>query len=228
MASPADLQPTTRQSERLGELIEERIVTGVYPPGTRLDEQDLADTFGVSRTPVREALIQLSSAGLIEIKPRRGATVPEVGADRVCEMFEVMAELEAMCGRLAARRITPAEQQALQDSHHACEAARDANTPDVYYQLNEVFHQRIYEASHNGFLVEQATALHRRLRPYRRLQLRVRNRMNTSFNEHQAIVDAILKGDSELASALLRAHVTVQGERFADLVATLRDFNAGS
>lgn len=228
MASPADLQPTTRQSERLGELIEERIVTGVYPPGTRLDEQDLADTFGVSRTPVREALIQLSSAGLIEIKPRRGATVPEVGADRVCEMFEVMAELEAMCGRLAARRITPTEQQALQEAHHACEAARDANTPDVYYQLNEVFHQRIYEASHNAFLVEQATALHRRLRPYRRLQLRVRNRMNASFNEHQAIVEAILKGDSELAAALLRAHVTVQGERFADLVATLRDFNAGS
>ena len=99
----------------------------------------------------------------------------------------------------------------LQEAHRACEAARDANTPDVYYQLNEVFHQRIYEASHNGFLVEQATALHRRLRPYRRLQLRVRNRMATSFNEHQAIVDAILKGDSDLASAQLRAHVTVQG-----------------
>jgi len=223
-----EIPAITRHSERLGELIEERIVTGVYPPGTRLDEQELADTFGVSRTPVREALIQLASVGLIEIKPRRGATVPEVGADRVCEMFEVMAELEAMCGRLAARRITPSEQVALQEAHGACEAARDANTPDIYYQLNEVFHQRIYEASHNSFLVEQATALHRRLRPYRRLQLRVRNRMNSSFNEHQSIVDAIIKGDSELATALLRAHVTVQGERFADLVATLRDFNAGA
>lgn len=227
MSSPAEIPAITRQSERLGELIEERIVTGVYPPGTRLDEQELADTFGVSRTPVREALIQLASVGLIEIKPRRGATVPEVGADRVCEMFEVMAELEAMCGRLAARRITPAEQSALQEAHRACEAARDADTPDVYYQLNEIFHQRIYEASHNAFLIEQATALHRRLRPYRRLQLRVRNRMASSFNEHQAIVDSIIKGDSELAGAQLRAHVTVQGERFADLVATLRDFNAG-
>ena len=217
-----------RQSERLGELIEERIVTGVYPPGTRLDEQELANTFGVSRTPVREALIQLASIGLIEIRPRRGATVPEIGADRVCEMFEVMAELEAMCGRLAARRITPAEQAALMEAHLACEAARDANAPDEYYQLNEVFHRRIYEASHNGFLVEQATMLHRRLRPYRRLQLRVRNRMATSFNEHQSIVDAIARGDSEQAESRLRAHVTVQGERFADLVATLRDFNAGA
>lgn len=218
---------STRRSGQLSEEIEERIVTGAYPPGTRLDEQELADSFGVSRTPVREALIQLASIGLVEIKPRRGATVPEVGADRVCEMFEVMAELEAMCGRLAARRITPSEQYALQEAHHACKAARDANTPDVYYELNEVFHQRIYGASHNGFLAEQAAALHRRLRPYRRLQLRVRNRMATSFNEHQAIVDAIVKGDSDLAAALLRAHVTVQGERFTDLVATLRDFNAG-
>ncbi len=228
MSSPVEIPAITRHSERLGELIEERIVTGVFPPGTRLDEQELADTFGVSRTPVREALIQLSSAGLIEIKPRRGATVPEVGADRVCEMFEVMAELEAMCGRLAARRITPGEQSALQDAHRACEAARDANTPDIYYQLNEIFHRCIYESSHNGFLVEQATALHRRLRPYRRLQLRVRNRMATSFNEHQAIVEAIIKGDSDLAAAQLRAHVTVQGERFADLVATLRNFKAGA
>lgn len=228
MNSPAEIPAATRQSERLGELIEERIVTGVYPPGTRLDEQELASTFGVSRTPVREALIQLASVGLIETKPRRGATVPEVGADRVCEMFEVMAELEAMCGRLAARRISADDQRALEAAHRACEAARDANTPDVYYQLNEVFHQRIYEASHNGFLVEQAVALHRRLRPYRRLQLRVRNRMAASFNEHQAIVEAIAQGDGELAAARLRAHVTVQGERFADLVATLRDFNAGA
>jgi len=217
---------TTRQSERLGEQIEERIVTGFYPPGTRLDEQELANAFGVSRTPVREALIQLSSAGLIEIRPRRGATVPEIGADRVCEMFEVMAELESMCGRLAARRITPAEQMALIEAHMACRSARDANAPDTYYQLNEVFHLRIYEASHNTFLLEQTSALHRRLRPYRRLQLRVRNRMSNSFDEHQAIVDAIGKGDSDLAAALLRSHVMVQGERFTDLVATMKDLAA--
>ncbi|HJW24033.1 MAG TPA: GntR family transcriptional regulator [Rhodocyclaceae bacterium] len=222
-----DTPTPTRRSEQLGELIEERIVTGVYRPGTRLDEQELATAFGVSRTPVREALIQLASAGLVDIRPRRGATVPEVGPDRICEMFEVMAEMEAMCGRLAARRITPMEQLQLQEAHRACEAARDADDPATYYQLNEVFHQRIYEASHNGFLAEQATALHRRLRPYRRLQLRVRNRMNTSFSEHAGIVDAILAGDGDLAASRLRSHVVVQGERFADLVATMRQLNAG-
>lgn len=210
-----------RRSEQLGDEIEERIATGRYRPGMRLDEQELADEFEVSRTPIREALIQLSAAGLVEMRPRRGATVAEVGPARLCEMFEVMAELEAMCGRLAARRINEQEQRELLEAHRACEAARDAQDPDEYYRLNEVFHRSIYTASHNEFLAEEATVLHRRLRPYRRLQLRVRNRMQTSYSEHQAIVDAILAGDSELAAERLRNHVTVQGERFADLISSL-------
>jgi DNA-binding GntR family transcriptional regulator len=212
---------TTRRSEQPGDEIEERIATGLYRPGMRLDEQELAAEFGVSRTPIREALIQLAGAGLIDMRPRRGAIVAEVGPARLCEMFELMAEVEAMCGRLAARRINEQEQRELLEAHRACEAARDAHDPDAYYRLNEVFHQRIYTASHNGFLAEQANALHRRLRPYRRLQLRVRDRIESSYSEHQAVVDAILSGDGELAAERLREHVTVQGERFADLIASL-------
>ncbi len=222
----ADASQAPRRSEQLGEEIEERIVTGRYPPGFRLDEQDLAAEFGVSRTPIREALIYLASSGLVETRPRRGAIVAEVSATRLCEMFEVMAELEAMCGRLAARRITPEEQVALLEAHRACESARDDNDPDAYYRLNEVFHQRIYQASHNGFLAEQADMLHRRLRPYRRLQLRVRNRMNSSYSEHQGIVDQILAGNSDDAADALRSHVVVQGERFADLISSLAELRA--
>jgi len=210
-----------RRSEQMSDQIEERIATGVYPPGMRLDETELADSLGVSRTPTREALIQLSAAGLVEIRPRRGAIVAEIGPHRLCEMFEVMAELEAMCGRLAARRITESEQQSLMEAHQACEAARDANAPDTYYRLNEQFHHLIYAASHNVFLEEQTIALHRRLRPYRRLQLRVRDRMSTSFSEHAGIVEAILAEEGELAAARMREHVVVQGQRFADLVASL-------
>lgn len=217
-----------RRSERLREQIEELVVTGFYPPGARLDEQELAASFGVSRTPVREALIQLASGGLIDIRPRRGAIVPEVSAERLLEMFEVMAELEAMCGRLAARRIRPAELAQLKDAHRACTVALDAKDPDSYYRLNEVFHHCIYAVSHNSFLAEQAAALHRRLRPYRRLQLRVRNRMNVSFAEHAEIVDAIVAGNSDKAAENLRNHVLVQGERFTDLVATLRQLNNGN
>src|SRR6266446_6574381 len=122
--------PPQRLSEQLGERIEEQIVTGHYPPGMRLDETELATQFGVSRTPIREALIQLASAGMIAIRPRRGAIVMEIGAHRLVEMFEVMGELEAMCARLAARRITPPEQGALLAAHEACQEARDSSDPD--------------------------------------------------------------------------------------------------
>ncbi len=210
-----------RLSEQFREKIEEGIVTGQFGPGTRLDEVELATLYGASRTPIREALIQLAAAGFIEKRPRKGWEVIAIPPSRLCEMFDVMAELEAMCGRLAARRATDAEQDRIRTAHQACLAARQANDPAEYYRLNEVFHQAIYEASHNTFLCEQAIALHRRLRPYRRLQLRVRNRMHTSFAEHERIVQAILDGDGAQASDLLRDHVVVQGERFADLVSSL-------
>jgi len=133
----------------------------------------------------------------------------------------VMAELEAMCGRLAARRMTSEEQRALHAIHTRCERARDAGSINEYFAHNEDFHRTIYAASRNGFLVEQASALQRRLRPYRRLQLRMRNRVKNSFSEHQGIVDALGAGDGELAARRLRDHVIVQGERYGDLVASL-------
>ena len=215
-----------RRSEELREVIEERIATGVYAPGIRLDESELAEEFGVSRTPVREALIQLASGGLIDMRPRRGAVVAQIDPQRLVEMFAVMAELEAMCGRLAARRISPDEETALKAAHAAGEGALNAGDPDQYYYLNETFHQIICEASHNGFLAEQAALLRRRLRPYRRLQLRVRDRVRTSFSEHTGIIAAILEGDGDRVADLMRQHVTVQGERFADLIASVSQMRA--
>ncbi|MFN3988010.1 MAG: GntR family transcriptional regulator [Rhodocyclaceae bacterium] len=221
MNMPATNGPTGRRSDQLREEIEERIATGVFPPGTRLDENELASEFGVSRTPIREALIQLNSEGVIDMRPRRGAVVVEVSPQRLCEMFEVMAELEAMCARLAARRITAEEEKMLRSAHETSRAARDRGDPNAYFYLNETFHQVIYATSHNAFLNEQALVLQRRLRPYRRMQLHVRDRVRTSFDEHNAIVEAICAGDGERAATLVREHVTVQGERFGDLIASL-------
>lgn len=209
------------RSEKLREAIEESIATGAFPPGMHLDETELAHRFGVSRTPLREALIQLSSMGIIALRPRRGAVVAEVTPQRLLEMFEVMAELEAMCGRLAARRMSASDHAVLVQAHKACEAACLSADSDAYYHQNELFHYAIYAGSHSGFLIEQTTAMHRRLRPYRRLQLRVRNRVGTSFSEHGRIVEALLAGEAEAASEELRAHILVQGERFTDLLASL-------
>src|SRR3954467_5687229 len=114
------------RSSQLREAIEELIAVGAVAPGQHLDEMELAARFGVSRTPVRETLIQLASMGLVVIRPRRGAIVAELGPQQLVEMFEVMSELEATCGRLAARRMTPEEQRALLAAHQACQDARDA------------------------------------------------------------------------------------------------------
>lgn len=211
-----------RLSESLRETIEEEVATGKLVPGTRLDEIELARRFGVSRTPVREALRQLAGEGLLEIRARRGAVIAQASPSRLVEMFEVMAELEAMCARLAARRITEAERAALEAAHEQCRTAADSGEPDAYFYANEAFHRALYVASHSNFLVEQALALHSKLRPYRRLQLRVRNRVQGSFDEHQRILEAVSSGDAELAMRCVRDHVLVQGERFADLLASLQ------
>ncbi len=211
-------------SHRLRLEIENGIVAGQFLPGERLDEVMLATRFSVSRTPIREALHQLAMAGMVEIRPRRGAIVASLTAERLYEMFEVMAELESICGRLAARRISEAETAALVAAHAACKA--NLGDADAYYQANAAFHQAIYAASGNQFLAEQALALQKRLQPYRRLQLRVRNRVQASFSEHERILQAILAGDGEGAAAALRSHVRVQGERFSDLVASLAQLGA--
>ncbi|MDX1456771.1 MAG: GntR family transcriptional regulator [Marinobacter sp.] len=216
------------RSDAVRDELEELIAFGELPPGKHLDETELAERFDVSRTPVREALKQLANAGLVDIRPRRGAVVAEISPKKLVEMFEVMAELEGMCGRLAARRISKAEEQQLLTAQQACEELRNTDDPDLYYLSNDEFHGVIYNASHNDFLVEQVWALRRRLRPYRRLQIRVRGRIPNSLEEHQAIVTAILEGDDEKADQLLREHVMIQGRRFADLIATLPSLHAGA
>ena len=205
----------------LRESIEEMIATGKLTPGQHLDETELAAQYGVSRTPVREALIQLASMGIIVIRPRRGAVVAELGPQTLVEMFEVMAEFEAMCGRLAARRMSAHEQAQLLAAHQACKDACDARDSDAYFYQNEQFHDAIYSGSHNAFLADQARALHRRLRPYRRLQLRVRDRLANSYSEHEAVVQAIVAGEGDRTAELLRGHIMIQGQRFADLMASL-------
>lgn len=163
----------------------------------------------------------LAGEGLVEYRPRRGAVVVQITPERLTEMFEVMAELEAMCARLAARRIGPQELKLLGQAHEKCRQAADVSDSDAYFYANEHFHHLIYTFSRNAFLTEQASGLQRKLRTYRRLQLRVKYRLRKSFDEHQQVLDAIAAHQEQRAASLLKAHVVVQGERFTDLVNTL-------
>jgi DNA-binding GntR family transcriptional regulator len=129
------------RAEKLREAIEKILRPRVSTGSPR--ETELAQRFGVSRTPLREALIQLSSMGIVALRPRRGAVVAEVTPQRLLEMFEVMAELEAMCGRLAARRMSAEDLAVLIRAHKACEAASIAEDPDGYYHERKT-HNTIY------------------------------------------------------------------------------------
>jgi DNA-binding GntR family transcriptional regulator len=213
-------------SQKVRHAIEQEIAMGMAAPGQRLDEVTLAERFGVSRTPVREALQQLALSGMIELRPRRGAIVADVTPDRLFQMFEAMAELEALTARLAARRMTDADLAAIRAANAACGSAmQDA---DRYYAANETFHQAIYTASGNAVLADQCSTLQKRLRPYRRLQLHVPTRVSRSFSEHEAVVAALARRDGPLAAEALKAHVMVQGERFADLIASLARLKAAA
>ncbi|MDJ0684887.1 MAG: GntR family transcriptional regulator [Alphaproteobacteria bacterium] len=209
-----------RTADSLRDGIEQLIVSGEFGNGERLDEVRLAARFGVSRTPLREAFQMLAASGLVELIPRRGAFVRLPDLVAMFEMFEVMAELEAMCGRLAARRVTPAMLADIKAAAAACEAALEEGDSDRYYRENGVFHHLLYAASGNGFLAEEAERLHRRLKPFRRMQLRVRGRMRQSMAEHRDILQAIEDGDGARAADALRGHVAIQGERFNDLMAS--------
>ena len=221
LGSKTNTKSSVSQALKLRDALEDEIVNGILKPGDRLDEASLAERFHVSRTPIREAFKYLVGSGLVETLPNRGSFVASVGLPQLIEMFEVMAELEGMCARLATRRITDAESAELQLLLDGCARAEEKGDPDAYYYENERFHDCIYRASHNGFLVQQAKQLQMRLKPYRRLQLRVRNRAGTSLAEHRAIVDAILRGDEATAETCIKDHVRIQGERFTDFIATV-------
>jgi DNA-binding GntR family transcriptional regulator len=211
-----------RRADTIAEELEERIFDGTFSDGDRLDEVRLAQQFGVSRTPLREAFQRLALSGLVELIPRRGAFVRQPGPVELMEMFEVMAELEAVCGRLAGKRISDKALAELNDANAKCHAALEAQNSDAYYVENERFHHILYRESGNSFLQQEACKLHKRLKPFRRQQLRFRGRLAQSMAEHEAVVEALTNGDGEAAAAVLREHVAVQGEKFHTLMASLK------
>lgn len=209
-----------RTADTLREALEQMILSGEFEDGERLDETRLSARLGVSRTPLREAFQMLAATGLVELIPRRGAFVRQPDVVQMFEMFEVMAELEAMCGRLAARLCSEDDLRRLHEAADDCDRALESGDADVYYRANEVFHNALYRASGNSFLAAEASRLHKRLQPFRRMQLRVRGRLKQSMDEHRDILTAIGAGDEARASQTLHSHIAIQGKKFNDLMAS--------
>ncbi|APZ50430.1 GntR family transcriptional regulator [Salipiger abyssi] len=210
-----------KTAARICSIIEQRIASGAYEDGDKLSEMALAEQLKVSRTPLREAFQMLESIGLVTLIPRRGAFVKRPTMTRLVEMFEVMAELEAWCVRLATKRITPAQRLYLRQAAQDCEAALQAGAPDRYYEANNRLHGMIYEASGNQVLAEETQRMHRRLRPFRRQQLDVSGRLAKSMKEHADILDAMNAGDADRAADLMRLHINTLSSTYDSYLMTI-------
>ena len=196
-------------AEKLASAIADGILDGSLKPGERLDEVGLAQQHGVSRTPVREALRQLTTSGLIDMRPRKGAVVSQATPEQIESLFVAMAEMEATCARLCALSMTPVERRRLQARQEAMMALADTGDQDAYSDANVAFHSAIYTGSHNAPLADYAMSLRRRLGPFRRAQFRMEGRLKRSNEEHGAVVRAILAGDAVGAHAAMLHHVSL-------------------
>ncbi|MEO1293967.1 MAG: GntR family transcriptional regulator, partial [Pseudomonadota bacterium] len=151
--------------------LEEKVFQGRIEAGARLDETSLARSFGVSRTPVREALQLVVSRGIATRVPYKGVVVNAISAERIDQLFEAMGEIEALCGRFAAQRMTMEERAALLEQHEAMSALAHGGEGAAYEAANTTFHQMIYAGAHNEDFQEIAEAMRVKLSPFRRSQL---------------------------------------------------------
>ena len=208
------------QSEIVRSALEKDIFGGQLAPGVALDEGVIARRFSVSRTPVREAMLQLIEAGLVEKPSRQRAFVAPLDVRRLIQMFETLSELEAVCSRFAARRITAQEKDALRLIQRASDAALAVGDEDEYGRQGIRFHVAVWRATHNDVLFEATRNIAVRLNPYRMFQLRSKGRPEANNEDHKALLELILTGSAEEAYTLMRGHVTVQGDVLAEYISS--------
>jgi DNA-binding GntR family transcriptional regulator len=190
-------------------LILTAIEGGTYRPGDRLVESELAERFGVSRTPVREALQRLETQAML-VRDGRSLIVASLDHNQLAELYTVRAELEALAGRLAARHATPEEVRVL--AQMVEEDRRARNDPETLARSNKRFHRQIHLASHNRYLVQQLDLVHRTMALMARTSLAAEGRGETALAEHARIVEAIAAGDGAAADRALRQHISMAWE----------------
>jgi len=204
--------------ERIRAVLEEEIVSGTRPPGSAIDEKALADRFGASRTPVREALLVLSTQGLVQIAPRAGIYVRKASTGELVATLEALTELEAALARLAARRASTVQCRELRRAQAQASTRARAEDRPGYQVANAALHEAIYQSSGNPVLVAQVRAVRKTLAAYRQRGFDKPGRLRASDREHARIVKAICEGDDAVAAEAMRSHIQAGGEAMVALV----------
>ncbi|MEM1431260.1 MAG: GntR family transcriptional regulator [Pseudomonadota bacterium] len=199
-----------RQSaaQRIEQALVDEISVGALVAGQRLDEAGLADRFGASRTPVREALTRLTAQGVLVQGERRGVFVAEYNREELSQIFEAMHEIEATCARIAAQRLTLLSRSEIVAAQADCVASAEAGDRVAYLRANEAFHQAIYAATGNPYIAEIASEFRRRTGPFRARKFATRDDLLASAQSHEDLIRDIFSEDSATASESMRSHMT--------------------
>ena len=199
--------PSSKQSNKDAySIILEAIDFGIYKPGDRLVESELAERLGVSRTPIREALQRLETQSLLE-RDGRSLIVASLDHNQMAELYVVRRELEGLAGRLAAKHATEEEIRVLQDMVTADDAL--VNDPPALSRVNRRFHEQIHLASHNRYLVQQLNLVHRTMALMATTSLAAEGRGEIAQSEHKSLVAAIVARDEDAAAKALKDHISV-------------------
>jgi DNA-binding GntR family transcriptional regulator len=221
----SDRHPRT-SAEEIRRTLAAKIIDGTLAPGSALDECALAGEFGVSRTPIREALRLLVASGLVEQKPHMTAFVAKPDKEMLTGMFEVMGYLEALCAGLCAVAMTGSERRRLDLKHAEMGALVRSGDAESYARANERFHNAVYQGSHNRYLAEITEQTRQRLQPFRRAQFDTAGRLAKSHHEHGLVVVAILRGQRPEAELHMRRHIALVGFAYQQFAKIDQDFEA--
>jgi DNA-binding GntR family transcriptional regulator len=188
----------------VAERVRQQIYTRDLAPGCWIDEQALAANYGISRTPLREALKVLAAEGLVTMKLRRGAYVTEVSADDVTQVYHLLALLESDAARTVAARGQPEALTALVALHERLE--KQVRQRDAFFATNEAFHLALLEAAGNRWALQLVNDLRKVMKLNRHHSLLQRGRLVDSLAEHRALMQALLQGQADEAARLMQAH----------------------
>lgn len=194
-------------SEEIAETLRDEIIAGIYKPRERLIEEELSDRFFVSRTPIREALKQLESAGLVTIEPYKGAFIADKDLNEIRDIYELRCVLEALTTELAVPHVTTDIINQMQQALDRMEAYIDANEKMGFARENERFHNLILAQCPNKVAVKEVNSLLEMTAAFRRLSWRTASSMRASMTGHQNILNAIRVGDAEAAGQYAARHI---------------------
>lgn len=209
-----------RLHDAVVEHLQNLIIEGVLAPGVKLNEREVCERLGISRTPLREAMKVLASEGLIEIAPNRGAFVSKMNDTEIWETFEMMSGLEALSGELAAERISPAEIAEIKELHQAMLVCRTQNDLPGYYSRNQTIHNKINAAARNSVLRQLYLSINRRLQALRFKSNFHEAKWDRAIQEHDEMIKSLEARDGKRLAAILRQHLL---DKRDSVMAFLRD-----